>query len=579
MKLLKFLKKHLKAFIIIVVLIIAVVVGLNIYKSKKMEEAMSEVSSLQTETVERQTISNYVSMTGSITANDSQTVYSTINGVEVLAVNVEVGDTVQKGDVIAVLDSSTYEDKLASAEKELSVANAKQQIELQQAARNLNQANVDALDNAKEQQTSVDRAATDYGYIIGDKEDAYEDYQDALEDVEDAKDEYEKAKDKLKKLRKGNTVNYDGVEYDPDDTATDAIAALKKVVENKKDAVESAEDKAETALRQYTNAQESMEKNYRNYDDAIEKQADTAEDAQRKIQDAQDSLTIKQLESTVSSRQSEDNITEYKKQIDKCTIKAPISGVITSVDMEVGDETATDNNTICVIQDVTGYKVEGTVDEYDVAKVKEGMTAVIKTEASSEELKGVVSFISPTPKTSSNSNSQTSSSSSAAVYPIKVTLEGINDDVRIGMTAETNVLIDTAEEVLTVPYDCVVEKEDGTFVVYAVDDKMKAQAESEAADTENADGGNSKKKNGGFGMGGPGMMGGPGGPGRNSSSGGTTDITKLGREIVVTKGLETDYYTEISGDGIEEGMAVYVPESESSGSETFMMMGGGPGGF
>ena len=587
-----FVKKHLKLLILIlVVLIIAGVAVFVILKNRNKGEEM-DTSSITTETIERQDISNYVSLTGTIEANDSQTVYSTINGVEVLDVRVEVGDTVKAGDVIAVLDSSDYEDKLATAQKNLQVTNAKTALNLKQAQDKVAQANEDALDAVKEAQTSLDRAGTDYGYSSTDISEAYNDYQDALENYEDAKEEYNKAKKKYRQLTNGTSIEYKKKEYDA--TNDDDVASFLNIKESLKDAMESAEDKVTSAQRQYNSMNESAEKTYRNYDDALEKQQDTVTEQSRKIQEAEENLQSAQLDAQVSSSQTEDQIKEYQKQIDKCTITAPIDGVITSVDMEVGDETDSDNNEICVIQDTSGYKVEGTVDEYGIAQVSVGMKAVIRTEATEDlEMTGVVSFVSPTPKSSSSaSNASTSSSSSSVEYPIKITIDELDSNVRIGMTAETNILIESAEDVLTLPYDCVVQNAAGDYVIYAADgpamdanvtspggkvtvadEDMDKLSASENSAPEGMEGG--MKPEGGHGSG-------KGHGSRNGSNSGSSDevtAETAGREIVVTKGLETDYYTEISSDEIYEGMRVYVPsntgDSDSDSDEGFSDFGGG----
>ncbi|MDE5951167.1 MAG: hypothetical protein K2H12_06290, partial [Acetatifactor sp.] len=52
------------------------------------------------------------------------------------------------------------------------------------------------------------------------------------------------------------------------------------------------------------------------------------------------------------------------------------------------------------------------------------------------------------------------------------------------------------------------------------------------------------------------------------------------RRIPVTMGIESDYYVEISGEGIEEGLEVIVPKDNSLDSLNDLMMQMGPmGGF
>lgn len=530
MKFLGFLKRHIKLLVVVFIIVLVAIFIINKKNADMKKAAMESYNNIATETIERQTISNYVSVTGRIVANDSQTVYSTVNDLEVMSVNVEVGDYVEKGDVIAILDSSEFEKKLATAEKELSVQRQKDSLKLKQAAEDREDRMIDAVDSAKDNQTEIDYAATDYGYVVRDKEDAYKDYQDAIEDYEDAKSEYKEAKSKYDKLKKrGGSVKYGGVTYSEDgEKEENDKNDLKKVVESLESDRDAKEDKMEDARRSYEKACQEVEKSGRTYDKAVESAADTAESNQRKIDEANDEYIEKALDTSISTDQQEDQIDQYKKEIEKCTIIAPISGVITSVDIEAGDETSNDNNNICVIQDTSVYKVEGTVDEYDVSEISVGMKAVIKTEATGDlEMTGVVSFISPTPKTSGSSGDSNSNSSSAAEYPIKITLDDIDSAVRIGMTAETNVLIDSVEDVLTVPYDCLSQNDKGEYVVF-IPEKSENMEDNR-------------------------------------------------REVVVEKGLETDYYVEISGDEISEGMEVIVPEDMDSEDEDSDEFGGRPG--
>ena len=51
--------------------------------------------------------------------------------------------------------------------------------------------------------------------------------------------------------------------------------------------------------------------------------------------------------------------------------------------------------------------------------------------------------------------------------------------------------------------------------------------------------------------------------------------------MAVTKGLESDYYTEVSGSEIEEGMEVIVPRTENTGTtlQELLENRGAMGGF
>ena len=555
----KFIKKHQKLLIFILIIAIAAAVVVTYKMKKKKADELAQINNRPaTQTVTRQTISNYVSMTGTIKANDSQTVYSSLNEVEVLSVNVKVGDTVKKGDVLAVLDSSSLEDKLATARRSLAIAEQKNALSLAKAQKAVNEALEDAAYGVRDSNLAIERAGTDYGYTEGSKDDAWQDWQDAIEDYEEAKEDYERAHKQYKRLKKNaDKIQYGGVTYYYDSESEGATEDsktrkdLKTLVDSLEDDMDKAEKAATIAERSYVKENQGLEKQYREYDDATTKKEDKNRENGRKLEDAQISLKETQLTISGSNDELKDTIKDYEKKIEKCTIKAPLSGVVTSVKMEAGNETSNENNVICVINDTSSYKVEGTVDEYDISKLTEGMDAIIKTEATGDyEMKGRVTFVSPTPEITSNSSGSGTSNSASAAYPIEVLIGYLDEKARIGMTAQTNILTQTEEDVLTVPYDCITQEPNGDFVVYAVDEtgSGSADAKGETPDVKNDPSGSPAGQN----------------TADAAEFGNNIDtIRALGKKIVVEKLLETDYYTAIRGEGIKEGLEIYeIPGSD-----------------
>jgi len=133
----KWIKEHKKVCIIIaivVVVVIAIIIGVVSGGKKQMD------SNEETATVEKRTLMESVSATGTFVAADEEKITSDTTGVEVLAVNVEVGDRVSAGDVIAVLDSADLQDNLADAKESLADTNEQTQRTKDSAKRNLEQA-------------------------------------------------------------------------------------------------------------------------------------------------------------------------------------------------------------------------------------------------------------------------------------------------------------------------------------------------------------------------------------------------------------------------------------------------------
>jgi multidrug efflux pump subunit AcrA (membrane-fusion protein) len=208
--------------------------------------------------------------------------------------------------------------------------------------------------------------------------------------------------------------------------------------------------------------------------------------------------------------------------MDKTKVAAPISGYILTMNVEEGNN-YTQGNTVFTIADTSGFIVEATVNEYDVANIQKDLPATVKFEATGdEEFTGTVSFVSIASEATTSASAASSAygaatassaAGSAASYKLKIKMDGTDDRFRVGMTAKASIVLDSASDVLAVPYDCVQQKDDGSFFVTSIAD----------------------------------------------------DGTK--KDIPVTKGLESDYYVEISGDGIKEGMTVEAIVSDAPSTD------------
>ena len=116
-----FFKKHKKGLIILTVIVL-VIGGIVIWFKSAMKKGMEIINAAMANeivTAEKRDIVSVVSATGKITSIDSRSVTSTATGAKVLEVKVLEGDEVKEGDVIAILDASSYEENLANLEDSL----------------------------------------------------------------------------------------------------------------------------------------------------------------------------------------------------------------------------------------------------------------------------------------------------------------------------------------------------------------------------------------------------------------------------------------------------------------------------
>ena len=110
------------------------------------------------------------------------------------------------------------------------------------------------------------------------------------------------------------------------------------------------------------------------------------------------------------------------------------------------------------------------------------------------------------------SSSAGSSGTTSSGYEVRIKLLSTNVKLRIGMTAKCSIILEEASDVYAVPYDAIHTNTNGDSVLYVKD-----------------------------------------------SSGTRSEVT-------VTKGMESDYYVEVSGEGLSEGLQILIPTDDTSSS-------------
>jgi len=154
-------------------------------------------------------------------------------------------------------------------------------------------------------------------------------------------------------------------------------------------------------------------------------------------------------------------------------VNAPITGTVLEKFVNVGDPvvplTSYQAGTpIFTMADMGNLIFRGTIDEIDVGKVKVGMPAEIKIGALPEQtIDGEVSLISPKARKEDNST----------LFDIEITImDTKNAHLRAGYSANADIIIRRAENVLHVPERLLTFKEDSIFVeVETADGSVETQ--------------------------------------------------------------------------------------------------------
>lgn len=500
--------------ILLVLLVIAGFMGYRQYSRYEARQAMQKaMSTIETTRVTKQNLIDSISVTGTIASADAWDVSASAKDVEVLQVNYEVGDYVNEGDIIVVLDTADLELSLTQAQNKQALSEYNESKSIEQASENYAEAVEDGTDS--------------YNKAVKSEAEAKERLQEAEDDLAEAASRLKRREEKLSEANealaavsrpqepeKPDPDNYGNGEDDEEYKAAlqeyeNALNEYKADLEeyNELEKAASAASASYTEAHQaYNTAADAEEKAVDTYENAAEALADAEKNNNRNIASAADSLEKSQMEHTYSNDSSQQTIENYQEQIESCTVTAPISGVITAMNVDVGDTYMGEGSTLFSVADNEHFIVSASVDEYDISNISKDMAAAVIVEAIGDgELPATVSFVSPTV---TNSNMGSSS------YAIEIALDEANTDLRIGMTAKASIILEAVYDVLTVPYDCVETDENGNSFLYMDQDGEK-------------------------------------------------------KKVGVTLGMEGDYYVEVSGDGLDENSTVYystpMTNTESAG--------------
>lgn len=529
----KFFKKHKKGLIILAI-IAAIIVALVIWiKSayKKGMELLTNAMSTETAVAARRDLVSVVSATGTITSLDSRDVNSTAQGAKITVVNVSVGDMVNEGDVLVLLDSSDYEESLQSAQDSLDNAKKSSNLSINSAQRRLNEASTSAdLAVAKidEQVEKAKKDVEDYKSLYEQAANLYataSQNMNALATAYNTRLAEEKAADEAVAAAQAalDAAVADVSGGDPsmfpelNDALAEAqtnrvevysshgdMAGLLVDLERAKAQTNEFLAQANSAAAQKKQAEATLESVQKTRDDTVRTNEST-------IASSKDSVTSAKLSSETSTASMEKQIETYEDQIEACTVTAPISGMVTAVNAVEGTTNA--GMSLVTIEDVSDFEITTEIDEYDIGKIKVGQKVVFKTNGTGdEELEGIVKSVAPRATTS-----LTGMSTGGVTYKVVISVLSKNDQLRLDMTAKISIVLESGENVITVPIDAIQEdEEDGREFVNVYD--------------------------------------------------GGVDVTgaKTTRKVYVEVGIKTSYYAEILGDSIKEGDEVEVKREASS---------------
>lgn len=314
-------------------------------------------------------------------------------------VNVKIGDSVSKGDVLARLSNAgVAEAQLAEANLELVGA----QQALDALNRNGSASLAAAWTNYMNAQTARAQAERDWEVLnvntIEDRiEDAKADVEDRGSDLQDAKDEFDKYKDLDKDNSKRKTA-----EDDLERTQEDYNEAVRKLEEiaRERDTIRAALDSALAV---------EAEAKYQYEISADGVNADELALAAARLENAKAQVTA-----------AESNLSNF-------ILTAPFDGVIVDVAVEAGEQVSPETRAVSVA-DTSAWVVETTdVTELEVVQLAVGQRVTITADALSDAaMTGVVTEISGSSILQGGD----------VIYTVRITVDEADPRVKWGMTVE-----------------------------------------------------------------------------------------------------------------------------------------------
>ena len=467
-KVFHFIKTHKKRCIAVVA---AAAVLVAVIVPRKSRSASADLAYTQ-EKLGRRDIVNVYDGSGTINAADSYTVKSLVTGT-VLTADFELGDSIEKGDILYTIDISDVENNLASA-----------QLSVEQAQRNY-----DDIADMQNVRTRISGEVSSFAVAAGDAVQAGQtvatirdtsvmllavDFPAAEAQSFVAGQAAQVMPDTTFETLNGTIRSVSGADPAGDaslmtctvtiavpnaGSLTTAQAAVAQV--NGVSSLNSAHftyQREETVVAAASGTVSELcvkEGSTVRQDDVILRI--TGKDLDKQTKNAADSLRAAELQ-----------MSSAEKTISHYTIDAPISGTIVDKKVKAGDKLSANDTAmqnLCTIYDMSYLEMKLNVDELKIRSLEVGQEVDITADAvPGETYKGVISSILVAGTTANGSTS----------YPVTVRIDNMGE-LLPGMNATAKITTASVKNVLALPNAALVR---GSYVLVTKDSPSAANAET-----------------------------------------------------------------------------------------------------
>jgi HlyD family secretion protein len=149
------------------------------------------------------------------------------------------------------------------------------------------------------------------------------------------------------------------------------------------------------------------------------------------------------------------SIVELQQKLGDATLKSPINGTVTKINVKIGETVTAGGSTIVSLISADKFQIEVDIPEADIGKIGLGDSAIIKLDAfPEEERSGRVLEIEPAETIIEG----------VTYYRVTVIFEQPDERVKSGMSVDLTIETNRKEGALFIPYRAIVYKDDKKFV-------------------------------------------------------------------------------------------------------------------
>jgi len=168
----------------------------------------------------------------------------------------------------------------------------------------------------------------------------------------------------------------------------------------------------------------------------------------------------------LSVKLAELQLDQAQAELDKTIITASFDGIVAAVYIREGQQLSamTYANPAISLIDPSEIKMNGVIDEIDVPRVKPGQEAIVILDAlPDKEVKGRITFISPASTTEMG----------VVFYKTTITLENPDEELKDGMSATAEIIIEQHNDVLLIPNRAIQGSWENPFVEVVTDEQIE----------------------------------------------------------------------------------------------------------